>query len=120
MAGRNSAQLRRVTLQAATAIEQRGWKTQPGGGLIRARHFAATGWKARSASTAGSGNRHRGEQVPWCRDAAGCRTARRIRRAHDAAEIHHRDPLAEMRTTDRSCAMTDRSGWNLSRRSSTD
>ena len=41
--------------QLSTASAQRGWKTQPDGGLIGLGTSPRTGWKARPASTIGSG-----------------------------------------------------------------
>ena len=49
------AQFGPILLASSTAIGQRGWKTQPEGGLIGLGTSPLTGWKMRSASTAGSG-----------------------------------------------------------------
>src|SRR5207249_1571767 len=53
--GRNSRNSGRTRWHSATASGQRGWKTQPGGGLIGLGTSPTTGRKARVASTVGSG-----------------------------------------------------------------
>src|SRR6266566_915289 len=53
--GRNSRNSGRTRWHSATASGQRGWKTQPGGGLIGLGTSPTTGRNARLASTVGSG-----------------------------------------------------------------
>jgi hypothetical protein len=53
--GRNSRSSGRTCLHRSTAIGQRGWKTQPAGGLIGLGTSPLTGRNVRSASTLGSG-----------------------------------------------------------------
>src|SRR6516164_11827071 len=53
--GRTSRSSGRIRLQLSTAIGQRGWNTQPDGGLIGLGTSPFTGRNLRSASTLGSG-----------------------------------------------------------------
>src|SRR5262245_54197290 len=53
--GRTSRSPGRIRLQLSTAIGQRGWNTQPDGGLIGLGTSPFTGRNLRSASTLGSG-----------------------------------------------------------------
>ena len=77
MAGRTSLNSGRASLQASTALGQRGWNTQPDGRIDRTRHLALAAAGTRAPPRRADRESAPPRAAPGCRDAAGCRTARR-------------------------------------------
>ena len=94
--GRTSRNSGRTRLQPSTAIAQRGWNTQPEGGLIGLGTSPLTGRNARVSSTVGSGTGTADSKRLGIGVERVVEQLVALGQFDDAAEIHDRDPLAQM------------------------